>query len=119
KMDAGAKAYFSAGDELAAAIDADDFDTARAVSSDQARPRRRELMEHIKGLIEVITEDVREQRTAAEVNHARTLVQLGIGLVLAVMVAGALGVLITRLITRPLRLATGVAEAVARGQLDQ
>src|SRR5690606_3207459 len=109
---------FQAGDKLAAAIDADDFDTARAVSSDEARPRRRELMEHIKALIELLATDVSAQREAAELSHQRTLLQLGIALLLAVGLAAGLGVVITRRITGPLREATRAAESVARGQLD-
>ena len=116
-MDTGGKAYFGAGEKLAAAIAADDFDSARAVSSDEARPRRRELMDHIKALIDRITGEVLAQREAAERNHQRTLSLLIAALVAVALLAGLLGTFITRLITAPLREATAAAEAVARGQL--
>lgn len=40
--------YFGVGTRIATAIDADDFNEARRLSGDEARPLRRALMDHIK-----------------------------------------------------------------------
>jgi methyl-accepting chemotaxis protein len=119
EVQAATEAYFSAGRALAEAIDADDFDSARAISSDQARPARRALMEKIKLLIEDTGAQLQAQVQEASADSARTRWQLGFGMVLVVLLAGGSGVLITRAITRPLRQATAVAEGIAVGRLDQ
>lgn len=119
KVAAAGQAYFSAGVKLAAAIDADDFDTARAVSSDEARPLRRALMDEIKLLIDETGRDLDARVAHAESEYRRTVFQLSAGLGLVVVLAGLFGWTITRAITRPLAQATRAAEGIARGRLDQ
>ncbi len=119
KVTAAGQAYFGAGEKLAAAIDADDFDSARAVSSDEARPLRRALMDEIKLLIDETGRDLDERVAHAESEYRRTVLQLSVGLALVVVLAGLFGWTITRAITRPLAQATRAAEGIARGRLDQ
>lgn len=119
KVAAAGQAYFGAGVKLAAAIDADDFDTARTVSSDEARPLRRALMDEIKLLIDETGRDLDERVAHAESEYQRTVFQLSAGLVLVVVLAGLFGWTITRAVTRPLAQATRAADGIARGRLDQ
>jgi len=119
KVKSAGTAYFGAGAKIAAAIDADDFDTARAVSSDEARPLRRALMEEIKALIDETSRLLDEQVTAAGVASSRAMLQLGLGMAAAALFAALFGWSITRSITSPLKLATRAAEGIARGRLDQ
>ncbi|WP_395789768.1 methyl-accepting chemotaxis protein [Aquimonas sp.] len=118
-MRTGGETYFAAGVQMATAIDADDFDTARALSSDVARPARRALMEEIKKLIDERGSQLAVQVSASEAEFAATLTQLGIGLGVVVVLAAMFGWTITRSITKPLEQATRVAEGVARGRFDQ
>ncbi|SDD61301.1 methyl-accepting chemotaxis protein [Aquimonas voraii] len=119
KVKAAGAAYFSAGAKIAAAIDADDFDTARAVSSDEARPLRRALMDEIKALIEETSRLLDAQVAAADAASERAMLQLSLGMVAVALFAAVFGWSITRAITRPLGQATRAAEGIARGRLDQ
>ncbi len=119
KVRSGGDAYFSAGQRIGSAIDADDFDTARTISSDEARPLRRALMEEIKSLIDESSRLLEEQVATAHVASSRAMYQLGIGMAAIALFAGVFGWTITRSITVPLRQATRAAEDIAHGRLDQ
>jgi methyl-accepting chemotaxis protein len=119
KVKAAGEAYFAAGTRIAAAIDADDFDSARALSGDEARPLRRALMEEIKALIDETGRALDARVAESEAAYQRTLIELYVGLTLVVVLASLFGWTITRAVTRPLTLATRAAEGIARGRLDQ
>ena len=119
KVKAAGAAYFGAGTKIAAAIDADDFDTARAVSGDEARPLRRALMDEIKALIEETSGQLDAQVASAQEAASAATYQLGGGMLAIAAFAAVFGWSITRAITRPLEQATRAADGIARGKLDQ
>ncbi|HBN53176.1 MAG TPA: methyl-accepting chemotaxis protein, partial [Stenotrophomonas sp.] len=119
KLKAQRAAYFEAHDRIAAAIAADDFDTARRISSDESRKLRRVLFDQLKAMSqynqEQLTKDVAASRTA----YTRSLVAVVAGMALALALAALLGWAIIRSITLPLGEAVRVADDVSAGKLDR
>ncbi len=118
KVKAARAAYFGAHDRIAAAVAADDFETATAISSDESRKLRRELFNHLKALSQYNVENLALQVAESERAHSRTTLALCIGLALAVALAVFLAIAITRAITGPLNQAVRAVSAVSRGDLS-
>ena len=118
KVVAARKAYFEAHDRIAAAVAADDFATAQAISSDESRKLRRELFNHLKDLSQYNVENLALQVKASQQAHSRTVLAMGVGLGVAVLLAVFLAIAITRSITGPLAQALRAVNAVSRGDLS-
>ena len=110
--------YFGVGTRIATAIDADDFNEARRLSGDEARPLRRALMDHIKAQLAEVDRLQKEQVAHADASARRSMAQLWSELALVAVLAAVFGWTITRSVTGSLRLATRVAEGIAQGQLN-
>ncbi|WP_303749793.1 methyl-accepting chemotaxis protein [Stenotrophomonas pigmentata] len=111
--------YFEAHDRIAAAIAADDFVTANAISSDDSRKLRRALFDQLKQMSQYNQEQLTKQTAESRQAHQRSLIAIAIGLGLALLLAAALGWAIIRAIMLPLAEAVRVADDVAAGKLDR
>ncbi|KRG71033.1 methyl-accepting chemotaxis protein [Pseudoxanthomonas dokdonensis] len=112
------KDYFEAHERLQAAVAADDFATAATISSDESRPLRRVLFNHLKELSEYNVKHLASEVAQSKAAYHRTVTTLWIGLAAAVLLAAVLGLLITRAITGPLERAVRAIKAVAVGDLS-
>ena len=111
--------YFEAHERIAAAIAADDFVTASSISSGDSRKLRRALFDQLKQLSQYNQDQLSKQTAESQQAHDRSVAAILIGLALALLLAGALGVAIIRAITVPLADAVRVADDVAAGKLDR
>ncbi|WP_282272993.1 MCP four helix bundle domain-containing protein, partial [Stenotrophomonas sp. PS02298] len=111
--------YFEAHDRIAAAIAADDFVTANAISSGDSRKLRRALFDQLKQMSQYNQEQLTKQTAESRSAHHRSLIAIVIGLALALLLAAALGWAIIRAIMLPLADAVRVADDVAAGKLDR
>jgi methyl-accepting chemotaxis protein len=118
KVESSRAAYFEAHDRIAAAIAADDFDTAKAISGSDSRKLRRELFDNLKTLSQYNVDHLSRNVEASRHAHERTVVTLIGGLVLVLALASLLGFTISRSIARPVADAVRVANDVAAGRLD-
>ncbi|KRG67314.1 chemotaxis protein [Stenotrophomonas terrae] len=112
-------AYFEAHDRIAAAIAADDFVTASSISSDESRKLRRSLFDQLKQLSQYNQTQLTKQTAESRSAHQRSLLAIVAGLVLALVLAAALGWAIIRAIMVPLADAVRVADDVSAGKLDR
>ncbi len=111
-------AYFEAHDRISAAVAADDFATAQAISTDESRFLRRELFNQLKALSQYNVDNLAAQVAASERAYSRTVLAMCIGLGVAVLLAVFLAIAITRSITGPLGQVVRAVTAVARGDLS-
>ncbi len=111
-------AYFAAHEKIAAAVHAGDFEAARTISSTEARDARRALFSGLKDLSAYNIERLHATVAQANAAHKRTVAMLLAVLALLTVLAGVLGFVIARAISRPLGEATRVAGHIARGKLD-
>jgi len=118
KVETSRAAYFEAHDRIAAAVAADDFATAQAISGSESRKLRRELFEHLKVLSQYNVDNLAKDVAASKRAHQRTVVAMVGGLALVLALAALLGWSITRSIVRPVGEAVRVANDVAAGKLD-
>ncbi|MDR7070688.1 methyl-accepting chemotaxis protein, partial [Pseudoxanthomonas japonensis] len=118
KVEAARAAYFGAHDRIAAAIAADDFETAKAISGSDSRKLRRDLFDHLKTLSQYNVDNLATNVTASRKAHERTVMAMVGGLVLVLALAGLLGWSISRSIAMPVAEAVRVANDVAAGKLD-
>ncbi|MEG1681250.1 MAG: MCP four helix bundle domain-containing protein, partial [Stenotrophomonas sp.] len=91
--------YFEAHDRIAAAIAADDFVTASSISSGDSRKLRRALFDQLKQLSQYNQDQLSKQTAESQQAHDRSVAAILIGLALALLLAGALGLAIIRAIT--------------------
>ena len=112
-------AYFAANDRMAAAIAADDFVTATAISSDESRMLRRDLFNHLKQLSQYNQTQLAKQTAESKQAHTRSLLTVFGVLALALILAALLAWAIIRAIMVPLEEAVRVADDVSVGKLDR
>ncbi|WP_313231950.1 MCP four helix bundle domain-containing protein, partial [Stenotrophomonas acidaminiphila] len=112
-------AYFAAHERIAAAIAADDFDTARSISSDESRKQRRLLFDQLKQMSQYNQEQLARDVAASRQAYQRSLMAVAAGMALSLLLAALLGWAIIRSITQPLGEAVRVADDVAAGKLDR
>ena len=118
KIESGLKTYFGAHQRIAEAIAADDFDTARKVSGSDSRISRRDLFDALKQLSGLNAAQLDKNVATSKQAYRRTLTLFVIALSALIVVAAALGWIISRAIARPLTEATQAARAIAAGKLD-
>ncbi len=115
---AGKDAYFGAHDRIASALGAGDLAGAKAISDEESRAARRQLIADINALLEfnATALEAFSDDAHASAQQSQWLVQGG--LVAVVLVSGLFAWWISRVIARPLASATRVAEGIAAGHLD-
>ncbi|MGE8288421.1 MAG: methyl-accepting chemotaxis protein [Stenotrophomonas sp.] len=112
-------AYFQAHERIAAAIAADDFATASAISSSDSRKMRRALFDQLKKLSQYNQEQLARETAMSREAHTRSLLAVFGMLAAALALAALLGWAIIRAIMAPLGEAVRVADDVSAGKLDR
>ncbi|HEY1142186.1 MAG TPA: methyl-accepting chemotaxis protein [Lysobacter sp.] len=113
------KTYFAAHDKMMAAVSANDFVEASRVSADESRPARRELFASLTALTDYNAKSLDGMVTASEAAYRRTVLSISLGIAALVLLGAGLGFVLARMISRPLQRATGVAQGIAAGRIDE
>ncbi|SOD52042.1 sensor domain CHASE3-containing protein, partial [Pseudoxanthomonas wuyuanensis] len=110
--------YLSANTRMGDAIRAGDVAAAQKVSDDESRPARRDLFTALVALTEFNADHLHQNLDASSARHKRAMTGMIVCLLLLTSIAAAAGWLVSRVISRPLALATRIAGAIAAGRLD-
>ncbi|WP_312238727.1 methyl-accepting chemotaxis protein [Stenotrophomonas sp.] len=118
KVAADVDTYFKANTALRAAVAAGDGVLGRQVSDDQSRPARRQLFDDLKVLGAFSNSLMAAKLDKANATHRTSMTAIIACMVLLSLVAAALALVISRVITRPLSQAVHAIKSVARGDLS-
>ncbi|KRG39427.1 chemotaxis protein [Stenotrophomonas pictorum JCM 9942] len=111
-------AYFAAHERLAAALDERDHDAAELISTTESNPARYALFGAVKELSDYNIKHLNQQIDETSAIYRNTVIVTLVVMTALVLLAVLLGWAIARSIVSPLRNASQVAHAIARGQLD-
>ncbi|MDH0749301.1 methyl-accepting chemotaxis protein [Pseudomonas sp. GD03842] len=112
-------AYSSAMQSTLTMMQSGDIDQASKQAASSVTPSYRKTMTELKIMIESNARQARESAQAGVETDRQVSWMLGIGALLAVLCAIALGLIVTRMITRPIFLSVDSAARVASGDLTQ
>lgn len=112
-------AYISAVDTGLAALKNGDIDQARKIAASSVTPAYLKVVSEIKIMVESNTRQAGEAMQAGQSTSSQVTWVLIIGCLIAMACAGALGVIVTGMITRPIHLSVQGAARVANGDLTQ
>ncbi|MDG2518481.1 methyl-accepting chemotaxis protein [Lysobacter soli] len=118
-LTAGMAGYFAAHEKLMAAVAANDFVEAGRVSNEESRPMRRKLFEALMELTDFNVKGLNAMVAQSDAAYRRTQLQLTVGIGLLVVLGAVFGFFLARAISRPLQRATGVAQSIAAGRIDE
>ncbi|MBT2767501.1 MCP four helix bundle domain-containing protein [Stenotrophomonas sp. ISL-67] len=118
KVASDLEVYFAANAEMRAAIAAADGVLAQQVSDDKSRPARRKMFDDLKELGAFSSNLMQAKIADANATHRTSVVAIIITVSLLTLLAVAMGVLIARAITGPIRQAMHAIQSVARGDLS-
>jgi methyl-accepting chemotaxis protein len=113
------KVYFVAHDKMMAAVSANDFVEASRISAEESRPARRELFASLTALTEYNAKSLEGMVAASDQAYKRTVLSISLGIAALVLLGAGLGFVLARMISRPLQRATGVAQGIAAGRIDE
>ncbi len=117
KVAADLEAYFAANAEMRAAVAAADGVLAQQISDEKSRPARRKMFDDLKELGAFSSGLMQAKIADANATHHSSVVAIITSIVLLSLLAVAMGVVISRAVTRPIRQAMQAIQAVARGDL--
>lgn len=112
-------AYISAADAGFAALKSGDVALARKLAISSVTPAYLKVVGEIKIIIESNTRQAFNVVKAGESTNSEVTWVLIVGCLIAMLCAGALGMIVTRMITRPIYLSVEGADRVAKGDLTQ
>ncbi len=118
KVAADLEVYFAANTEMRAAGAAGDAVLARQISDDKSRPARRTMFEDLKTLGAFSSGLMLEKIDEANTTHRNSVIAIITTVSLLALLAIAMGVVIARAITGPIRQAMHAIQSVARGDLS-
>ena len=118
KVAADLEVYFAANTEMRAAVAAADGVLARQVSDEKSRPARRAMFDHLKELGAFSSGLMDAKIAEANATHRTSVVAIITTISLLTLLAVAMGVVISRAITGPIRQAMHAIQSVARGDLS-
>ncbi|WNH50326.1 methyl-accepting chemotaxis protein [Stenotrophomonas aracearum] len=118
KVAADLEVYFAANAEMRAAGAAGDAVLARQISDDKSRPARRTMFEDLKTLGAFSSGLMLEKIDEANTTHRNSVIAIITTVSLLALLAIAMGVVIARAITGPIRQAMHAIQSVARGDLS-
>ncbi len=112
-------AYIAAADAGFAALKSGDVALARKLALSSVTPAYLKVVGEIKIIIESNTRQAFDVVKAGESTNDEVTWVLIVGCLFAMLCAGALGMIVTRMITRPIYLSVEGADRVAKGDLTQ
>ena len=112
-------AYVQGSNRVIALATAGDLEGATQLFQQQVSPTFKGVIDDLQVIVASNYRQSSEAATAAEVATTSAYWVLGIGVLIAFLAAIALGLIITRSITRPLSIAVRSAEEVAEGDLSK
>jgi methyl-accepting chemotaxis protein len=111
-------AYFAANAEMRAAVAAADGALAQQISDEKSRPARRKMFDDLKELGAFSSALMQAKIAEANTTHRNSVVAIITTIVLLSLLAVAMGVVIARAVTGPIRQAMHAIQSVARGDLS-
>jgi methyl-accepting chemotaxis protein len=111
-------AYFAANAEMRAAVAAADGPLAQQISDEKSRPARRKMFDDLKELGALSSSLMQAKIADANTTHRNSVVAIIATIVLLSLLAVAMGVVISRAVTGPIRQAMQAIQSVARGDLS-
>ncbi|WP_367345840.1 methyl-accepting chemotaxis protein [Stenotrophomonas bentonitica] len=118
KVAADLEVYFAANAEMRAAGAAGDAVLAQQISDEKSRPARRTMFEDLKQLGAFSSGLMLEKIDEANTTHRNSVIAIIATVSLLTLLAIAMGVVIARAITGPIRQAMHAIQSVARGDLS-
>ncbi len=118
KVAADLEVYFAANAEMRAAGAAGDAVLAQQISDEKSRPARRSMFEDLKELGAFSSGLMLEKIDEANTTHRNSVIAIIATVSLLALLAIAMGVVIARAITGPIRQAMHAIQSVARGDLS-
>ena len=118
KVAADLEVYFAANAEMRTAVAAADGVLAQQISDEKSRPARRAMFEHLKELGAFSSGLMLSKIDAANATHRASVMAIIVTVSLLTLLAVAMGVVISRAITGPIRQAMHAIQSVARGDLS-
>ncbi|MGN7838372.1 methyl-accepting chemotaxis protein [Stenotrophomonas sp. 22385] len=118
KVAADLEVYFAANAEMRAAVAAADGVLAQQISDEKSRPARRKMFDDLKELGAFSSGLMQSKIAAANATHRTSVVAILVTIGLLSLLAIAMGVVISRAITGPIRQAMHAIQSVARGDLS-
>lgn len=112
-------AYISAAENVFALLEKGDVDQAIKLADDSVTPAYRKTISEVKVIIDSNARQASELATSAQGIHEQVTWALIIGGLLAAAAATGLGLLVTRMITRPLYQSVQTATLIAQGDLTK
>ncbi|PHN27138.1 chemotaxis protein [Pseudomonas sp. ICMP 561] len=112
-------AYISAAENVFALLEKGDVDQAIKLADDSVTPAYRKTIGEVKVIIDSNARQAFELATSAQDIHEQVTWALIIGGLLAAAAATGLGLLVTRMITRPLYQSVQTATLIAQGDLTK
>jgi methyl-accepting chemotaxis protein len=119
KLDLIWPTYISTSQKIVELIDAKNLDEAAVILNGTNNIAFREARSLIRLMVDSNNRQIGEGAAAAEALHRTATLSLTTGIIFAFVLAIALGVFITRMITRPLALAVSYAQEIAGGDLTR
>ena len=118
KVAADLEVYFAANAELRAAVAAADGVLAQQISDEKSRPARRSMFDDLKALGAFSSSLMQAKIDDTNATHRTSVVAIITTVSLLALLAVAMGVVISRAITGPIRQAMHAIQSVARGDLS-
>ena len=118
KVAADLEVYFAANAEMRTAVAAADGVLAQQISDEKSRPARRKMFDDLKELGAFSSNLMQAKIADANATHRTSVVAILVTIGLLSLLAIAMGVVISRAITGPIRQAMHAIQSVARGDLS-
>ncbi len=118
KVAADLEVYFGANAEMRSAVAAADGVLAQQISDEKSRPARRKMFDDLKELGAFSSNLMQAKIADANATHRTSVVAILVTIGLLSLLAIAMGVVISRAITGPIRQAMHAIQSVARGDLS-
>nr|WP_018925469.1 methyl-accepting chemotaxis protein [Pseudomonas umsongensis] len=119
KLDLVWPTYISTSQKIVELIDAKNLDQAAVILNGTNNIAFSEARSLIRVMVDSNNRQIGEGAAEAEALHRTAILSLTTGIIIAFVLAIALGVFITRMITRPLALAVSYAQEIAGGDLTR
>ncbi len=111
--------YVARAQKIIELMDAGDIAQARTRLNELSLEEFNKSRKYLRGMIDSTNRQIKERAEEGQEIEASSRLTLMVGIVIAFLVAIALGILIARMITRPLAVAVASAQRIASGDLTQ